>query len=105
MSEEKKLVEELNNLHHKILHSTFCEKVSEAEIEALVAAKTLLAQSYKKGDDIRNLLNEIIKRMDKEIVDALFEGETPIIEVNDVNKIIIEFKDGIQAEMLVNKNI
>ena len=38
------MIDELNSLHNKILHSKFAEEVTEQEIQALVMAKELLEQ-------------------------------------------------------------
>lgn len=37
-------IKRLNSLHYKILHTSFCNKVYQAEIEALVMAKEALEQ-------------------------------------------------------------
>lgn len=37
-------IKKINSLHYKILHTSFCNKVHEAEIEALVMAKKVLEQ-------------------------------------------------------------
>ena len=38
------MIKELNSLHHRILHSSFAEEVTEQEMQALVMAKQLLEQ-------------------------------------------------------------
>ena len=46
---ENEALDKLNNLHYKIVHTSFCNKVYESEIEALCMAKDCLKeiQQYK----------------------------------------------------------
>ena len=41
---ENETIDKLNNLHYKILHSSFCSMVYESEIEALCMAKDVLKE-------------------------------------------------------------
>ena len=46
---ENEAIDKLNNLHYKIIHTSFCNKVYESEIEALCMTKDVLQeiQQYK----------------------------------------------------------
>lgn len=44
---ENEAIDKLNNLHYKILHSSFCSMVYESEIEALCMAKDCLKEIQK----------------------------------------------------------
>ena len=41
---ENEAIDKLNNLHYKIVHTSFCNKVYESEIEALCMAKDCLKE-------------------------------------------------------------
>lgn len=41
---ENEALDKLNNLHYKIVHTSFCNKVYESEIEALCMAKDCLKE-------------------------------------------------------------
>ena len=41
---ENEAIDKLNNLHYKIVHTSFCNKVYESEIEALCIAKDCLKE-------------------------------------------------------------
>lgn len=67
---ENETIDKLNNLHYKIVHTSFCNKVYESEIEALCMAKDCLKeiQQYKAigtVDEVAEMENSYINYFHK----------------------------------------
>ena len=58
---ENEAIDKLNNLHYKIVHTSFCNKVYESEIEALCMAKDCLKeiQQYKELGTIEEITEQL----------------------------------------------
>lgn len=87
---ESEVIDKLNNLHYKILHSSFRSMVYESEIEALCMAKDCLKE---KVSTIDAFVNTLIPRL----TDAIYQKDVAGM-TNLINDVARELKVGDESE-------
>ena len=76
---ENEAIDELNNLHYKIVHSSFCSMFYESEIEALCMAKDVLQeiQHHRAIGTVEEFKSLKEKSVAKKPIDKMMYLECP----------------------------
>ena len=102
---ENEAIDKLNNLHYKILHSSFSSMVYESEIEALCKAKDCLKeiQQYKEKEQKRlntwlndisiNIIDDFANTLIPRLTDAIYQKDVESM-TNLINDVARELKEG-----------
>lgn len=106
---ENEALDKLNNLHYKIVHTSFCNKVYESEIEALCMAKDCLKeiQQYKEKEQKRlntwlndisiDTIDDFVNTLIPRLTDAIYQKDVESM-TNLINDVARELKAGVENE-------
>lgn len=92
----KKVIRELDALHHRILNSKLAEKITEKEILAIINAASFLIEDGKKIKELKvDITNEILVKAEY-AAEYSEDFGCPVVKFDELQRMVKEISEEIK---------